>query len=598
MATSRPATSEENPFADLNGPAPPPGPALGIAPAAPLGVAPAADNEPNPFADLPLKRIPTEAEKPPVTWGDWGQAAETGPLKATAGILSMFPDFIPNIAGLGTSAYDAYQHYAKGKDWADLPRPNEPNPVYKGITNLMDKSPITTTQVNRPDDAASRYISTAATALAGGPRAVIPAVAGQAAAEARPFDDEWKNQALGMGVQAATGHLQPFGPTVNRGGYEVSNANVQRGQAAGFKYPPATTNPVAGTRNLERVASKTAVQQDAAIHNMPLADNMGRRGIGLPGTGAVTLADIARIRREENQRYATVRTAGQLQLDTPQFRTAVAAATRTYSGAANVSPSLGRTDIHTYVNEMLRRSSHDAGDLMDTVERLRDEAKVSFRAGKNGDGAAYNNVARAIEDQMDRSLSANARMPATGTNVLAQLINPTQAQTAVLNFRAARTRLAQVHTFEQHWDSATGHIDAASLHNAREAGDYMSGPLADLADMAGPAPKAFKPVTHSPSSNHLVGSMAALAGAGEVVSHLAGGGEHGLMAALGGAAIPMAYHASRSGAKSLAMGPIGQHYAQARNRGPADRMTILGNLLATQGRVSGDQQKPSPPASK
>lgn len=525
---------------------------------------------------------PPKLGLPPASAADRLQAAETGPLKAAAGILGSVPDVIPNLYGLGTSAYDAYQHYVGGKDWADLPRPTEPNPVTHAITNEMDKSPVTSTQLNRPDDTASRYLSTAAEAATGGVKAVLPAVAGEAAYESKPFEGDWANQLLATGVQAATGHAQPGGAKVNRPGYEVSNENVRKGQELGFKYPPATTNPTGGNKTLESTAGKTSVQQHAAIHNQPVADNVARQGLDLPGDGPISKEDFATIRREENARYNAVRQAGAIQLDTPEFRTAAGAATQQFNGTAAVSPTLGgRNDVQAITQEILRQPVHDSGNLLDTIKSLRNEATKAYRAGDHSTGAAYSSLGGAIEDQMERSLAAPGS---------------TTPPSVVQGFAQARQRLARAHTIEDHWDSTTGHVDAASLHLAKENGEYMDGPIADLADAAGPAQQAFKPVKSSPASNHLTMWSSLAAGGGELAGHLFGG--HGLEAAIGAAAIPAAYHGTRAGARSLALGPLGQRNAVALDPGPWDRTAILANLLTAQGRIKNDQTASAPTASQ
>ncbi len=548
----------------------------------------------NAFDDLmPLEttqRTPAAASMglPPATAADRLQAGEAGFLKGTAYLAGMIPDAVANVGSLGVAGYDAIRH-AMGTPWEDLPRPWQPNPTGAGIAHVMDKSPITTTQVARPDDTASRYLSTAGSVvpgvLSGGgglaqtargiATAVPPALAGQAVYEAKPFKEDWKNQAAAIATQVGGTLAMPRGPGPDQPERAVSNQTVREGQDAGYVYPPATTNPTSGNKTVETIAGKVNVQQHAALENQNVTNQLAREELNLPGNGPITADEFNQIRAEENPHYNAIRQAGPINVQDPQFIHATQTALQRYNGASNVSPALARNDLAPIVQDILSQPAHDAGDLMDVVGLLRDRAASAYRNGDAGTGGAYRQVGRAIEDQIDRHLTAQGGAPAD----------------LIENFRNARVRLAQTHQVEDAWNPGTGNVDALKLRRAYVNGDHMTGNLETIAHSASVAPRAFAEPTSSAASNHLGlwGTLGGMAG-------LAAGGEHFLPGHMGlaAAAAPVAYAGARAGARAYALGP-GQANALALQRAPLDPSVVLGQYLAAQGRKSvGDVPETKP----
>jgi hypothetical protein len=548
----------------------------------------------NAFDDLmpveTTQKIPPAASMglPPATAADRLQAGEAGFLKGTAYLAGMIPDAFANVGSLGVAGYDAIRH-AMGTPWEELPRPWQPNPTGAAISRQMDKSPITTTQVARPDDTASRYLSTAGSVvpgvLSGGgglaqtargiATAVPPALAGQAVYEAKPFKEDWKNQAAAIATQVGGTLVMPRGRGADQPEKAVSNQTVREGQDAGYKYPPATTNPTSGNRTLESIASKVSVQQHAALNNQNVTNALAREELELPGKGPIAPEDIAQIRVEENPNYQAIRQAGPIDVQAPDFHSALKTAAAKFNGASNVSPTLAKNDLNPIIQDILSKPAHDAGDLMDTVGLLRDKASSAYRNGDAGTGAAYKAVGKAIEDQIDRHLTAQGGA----------------SSDLVEGFRDARTRLAKAHTVEDALNPGTGNVDALKLRRAYLNGDYMDGNLETIAKSASVAPRAFAEPTSSAASNHLGlwGTLGGMAG-------LAAGGEHFLPGHMGlaAAAAPVLYAGARAGARSYVLGP-GQANALALQRAPLNPSVVLGQYLAAQGRKSvGDVPETKP----
>ena len=183
------------------------------------------------FADVSPQEaaLQAAASKGSPTAADYVHDLESGVLRGGARLAGMGGDLLANAAGLGVLTYDAAAHYGFGADWANLPTPPQPNAASNWLISQMNKSPVTSTELNRPDSAANRYLATAGDvalgAAAGGGGALGPTVrtfagalpsayAGQAVIEAQPFGKDHPTAnllasaltqlATGVGVPAAT----------------------------------------------------------------------------------------------------------------------------------------------------------------------------------------------------------------------------------------------------------------------------------------------------------------------------------------------------------------------------------------------------------
>jgi hypothetical protein len=550
-----------NPFDDLDQP-PPPKVALGLP-------ARAVHAGPNPFDDLPATSAPQASlGLPPVTAGDRVQAGEAGILKGAAYLGGMLPDAFANTynlakAGVGT-AYEATTGKAP-PHWLEA---GDPNPVGKKISEWMDKSPITTTQIARPDDTASRYLATAGSVvpgvIAGGggvgsvASAIPPALAGQAVAEKKPFPEDWENNAAAIGTQLLGSAAMPRARGPDVPGNEVRNQTVRDAQEAGMVFPPATTNPSTGNRVIENLGGKMQVQQHATLINRDAVNEGARADLGIGGHGGISDAEIAQIRAEAAPHYQAVRQAGPIPTGAdPAFVQRVQGALDQFTGAGRVLTHSGSEALQRDVGDILSHQTSDSGDLLDTVGVLRDNAQTAFRAGNGGIGAAYRRVSDAIEDQIQNGLPPDSPI--------------------LQNYRDARRRLAITHSVEDARNEGSGDVNAQRLATMLHNDVPLQGNLLTAARAAAASRKAFAPVTDSRGVNHL-GLLGTIAG-GAALGHEFLPSEWGLAPA----AAMAGWHGARLGARAYALGP-GQANAIATQRGPIDPSILIGNYLASQGR--------------
>lgn len=230
---------------------------------------------------------------PDPSWRDRLNAFEGGVLRGGAYLAGMVPDAVANVGSLGVSSYDLARHALFGTPWSELPRPWQPSPVGVAITQQLDKSPITTTQLTRPDDAVSRYLSVAGSVLpaaasgSGGSLgglarvtagALPSALTGQAVAEAKPFgDSDWENAAASGLAQLATGYglpavskgvirgADPDELQANLSAFNDAGAQPSLGQAAGTRRMQYLESTLAKIPGGAGVFNKFATQQAADL---------------------------------------------------------------------------------------------------------------------------------------------------------------------------------------------------------------------------------------------------------------------------------------------------------------------------------------------
>lgn len=543
------------------------------------------------YDDLVPPAPAAKPQVPPATAMDRIQAAGAGFKKGAAYLATLPLDTAANVVDLGKAAAGFGYHEITGKPIPDaLDVESGPSPVGGALTREMDKVPGLSTEVARPDDALSRYISTAASvvpgALAGGGGAVgatargvaeaVPGALGaQYVAEAKPFKSDTANNAVSVLTQALLTGAVPRG----RGAPLADQANdaVRAGQEKGYVFPPAATNPNGATRFLSGMAGKSAVDQHAAVENQPVTNNLGRAAMGLPEKeGPISDLEIAKAKTQAAPGYDALRSAGQIpapqthvvlsgsQVTTvPGFADRLDTAISGAQGAARLAPSLKDAGLDRIVDELKSNQSFDAGDAMDTIAALRDKASAAYRAGDAGTGKAYRGVTQVLEDAIDQHLASS---PATAD--------------ILKNYRDSRQRFAAISDVEDNRNATTGNLQAQKLAKALQGGDYLGGPGAPLdtaARAAGQAPKAFAEPTFTSGTSHL-GFWGSMLGALELGQHLPV--QHG---GLELAALPVLYQGGRLAARKAALGSPGQALAVRTGKAPFPAARLAAALTSAPG---------------
>jgi hypothetical protein len=305
------------------------------------------------------------------------------------------------------------------------------------------------------------------------------------------------NTGLGAGGGAAGQYVANKVPALLQG--RVANAqatqagNAQKFQAAqaaakeGYVIPPADLEPGAISEAVSGLSGKIKTAQVASQRNQQVTDKLARQAIGLKAGDQLDDATLQAIRNQAaNQGYAPIRQAGTVQADKPFFD-ALDKIVATRQGASRSFPGLGKTNMHGQpVDEIadlvnaVKTNQFDASDAIDATRVLRDTADKAYRQGDREMGKAAKSAADAIEDVLDRHLTASGNTD------------------ALKAFRDARTLIAKTYSVQKGLNAQTGNVSAQSLAKELAKGKPLSNELRTIAETGQAFPKATQSLKEAP----------------------------------------------------------------------------------------------------
>lgn len=266
--------------------------------------------------------------------------------------------------------------------------------------------------------------------------------------------------------------------------------------AAGYVLPPADI-PGTGvvTRALGGLSGKIKTAQVASERNQVVTDKLARKALGLD-EGAELTADVLQgLRKKAGGAYEVVRGSGEVTSD-PAFLQTLDRIASVSKGAARSFPGLKENGVEDLI-AAVRQPKFDAGDAIDATMLLREQADKAFRQGDTTVGRAAKTAATALEDQLERHLTASG--------------NPD----AVKAFQEARKQIAKTYTVQKALNPETGGVTAAKLAKDLEKGRPLSGELEQVARVSSAFPKATQMLKEAPgSTSPLDWLFAATAGMG------------------------------------------------------------------------------------
>lgn len=232
---------------------------------------------------------------------------------------------------------------------------------------------------------------------------------------------------LGSRIPAPTGVQQaPAGFTP--AAQALKTATLQRAQKEGYVVPPSSNNPSFMNRLLEGISGKQKLTQEAVMRNQPVTERLAATALKQNPDAPLTPEALQAIRSSAHQAgYVPVTAAGTMKTDS-KFIDDLIAVTKTGQKAARSFPGLKpKTDIDDVVKS-LTQEKFDAGDGIDAIAYLREQADDAFRGGEASLGRSYKAAAKAIEDVIERNLESqgeNARGLLKGYRDARQLIAQT-----------------------------------------------------------------------------------------------------------------------------------------------------------------------------
>lgn len=249
----------------------------------------------------------------------------------------------------------------------------------------------------------------------------------------------------------------------------------------GYVVPPSTVRPTVGTRLTETLGGKEGTAQDASIVNQQVTNRLARRALGMADEAPLDREALNTIRQNASTAYEAIRGAGKITAD-PKYKAELAAVTARFRGAAKDFPGIAKTDIDDIVKEV-QKDAFDADSAVDAISILRDKASTAYGQGDKTMGKAYRAVSDAMENVIERNLSARGE----------------DAAALLKNFRDSRQLIAKTYTVEKALNDTTGNVAAQKLGQQLTKGKPLSGELASAARFGQAFPKAAREVVDSGS---------------------------------------------------------------------------------------------------
>jgi hypothetical protein len=260
----------------------------------------------------------------------------------------------------------------------------------------------------------------------------------------------------------------------------VRQETLKSSRKAGYAVPPSTTNPSTTNKLLESIAGKIATEQDAATANQSVTNTLAKRALGLSEDAPITQEALGALRREAGDAYEMLRGAGKITTD-EEFAAALAKTASKYTGASKDFPKLAKSEITETVDEVLNAKEFSSDSAVDLLAILRDKADKAFATGDKSIGKAYKEIAKAVEDVVQRNLEA-----AGNKDLLSK-------------FKEARQLIAKSYSVEKAFNPATGNVNAMKLGQQLSKGKPLSGELETAGRFGQAFPKAAREVMDSGS---------------------------------------------------------------------------------------------------
>lgn len=450
---------------------------------------------------------------PDVNASDRVQAAGSGTNAGIASLLGLPVDTAVNVWDLAKAGTGFLQSKLSGKPPLDAFDPSDRSKAFGSsqyIRNAMDKSPVTTTQPNRPEDTASQYLHTAGSALPGaalmrpttvgqamtaGAANVAPALASKVTADLSQ-GTRYENTApvlanllTQVGVNRAMAPKPP-----QKASDRVRIETLKNAQKEGYVVPPATTNPTVLNKLMESFGGKVATQQDAALRNTAVTDNLTRRALGLPDDTPLTMDELGAIRSNASKAYESVKGIGTITTDAT-YKQALADIASKYTKTSKAFPGLVNDDISGLVKS-LDQPTFDADSAVEATKFLREKSSELYAKGDKSLGKAYKQASGEIEAMIERSLPPKSQI--------------------LKDFRKARQEIAKSYSVERALNDATGHASAIDYGRQLKKNSPLTDELKTAGRFAQAFPKAAAPVNDSGSVRNtdviIGGGVAAMSG--------------------------------------------------------------------------------------
>lgn len=278
----------------------------------------------------------------------------------------------------------------------------------------------------------------------------------------------WQQNAANEAAQASQAAKQKF-------------LAAQAGAAQGYVIPPADLNPGMVSEALSGLSGKIKTAQVASARNQNVTNRLAREALGLSDDVPLNLDTLNAVRQQAGQAYEAVKAVGTVPTN-QAYMQALDDAVKPFTSQSNSFP--GRK-VPAVVSDIqsLKTGAFDAGDAIETIKVLRNDADAAYRGGDKLAGQAYKKAVDALEKAIDDQLVASGA-PA---DLLKQ-------------YRNARQTIAKTYTVQGALNPETGAVDALKLARDLNKGKALSGELLEAAQFGRAFPKAAQALKEAPKA--------------------------------------------------------------------------------------------------
>ena len=375
--------------------------------------------------------------------------------------------------------------------------------TYEGIKRTLAEDPV----------GAAADLSTLLTGGAAATGRVAPAVSSAlktAAVATNPLSVVTKPA---QAVLAAKEKILPSAILKEKEMNAVRDATLRAAQGEGYVATPGSVSPTGANVLSERMAGKTHLEQLASVQNQTVTDKLARRAVGISETAPLTSDAMKDIRKfEYTKGYEPIKNLGPIKTDSAYLDDLINLEA-SYTGPGGSFPGAVPETVSNLINTFAA-DKFDAKDAVKVTQTLREQAKSNFFKGDNDLAKSQIGIANALENQIERSLTAAQRPDA------AKLLE---------QFRLSRQRMAVSHTIEDAIKEGSGTVMASKLARDIQSGKYVSGDVKTIAEFANVFPRVMQSPSQigTPASGSILGrglTGAAGAGVGYAIGGEAGGG--------------------------------------------------------------------------
>lgn len=278
----------------------------------------------------------------------------------------------------------------------------------------------------------------------------------------------WQQGAATEAQQAAKANAQKF-------------VAAQTGAAQGYVIPPADLNPGMMSEALSGLSGKIKTAQVASARNQNVTNRLVRESLGVSEDMPLNLDTLNAIRSQAGRAYEAVKSTGTVATN-QAYAQALDDAIKPFTSQSSSFP--GRK-VPAVVDDIrsLKTDAFDAGDAIETIKVLRNDADAAYRGGDKLTGQAYKKAVDALEKAIDDHLVASGAP--------ADLLS---------NYRGARQTIAKTYTVQNALNPETGAVDALKLARELGKGKPLSGELKSVAEFGTAFPKAAQMLKEAPKA--------------------------------------------------------------------------------------------------